>query len=106
MKKMPLLPLLAMIVLTSPALAADLPIYAIDDHCQGIWRANSKMRNVCVQQQQASRDALQTQWASISAKIAQYCRGEWDRSNDYMMLQFCVEEQSSATRDAAASTPN
>ncbi len=106
MKGTSLLPLLAMIALISPALAVDLPNYAIDDHCQGIWRDDSKMKKVCIQQQQASHDALQGKWASIPTEIAQSCREEWDRSHDYLMLQFCIEEQASAARDATASAPN
>ena len=106
MKKTPLLPVLAAIVLASPALAVDMPVYAVDNHCQARWRSDAKMKNVCIRQQQASYNALKASWTSIPAKIAQDCRGQWDQSNDYVMLQFCIEQQVLAAGNAAAFNPN
>jgi len=105
MKKMSLPAFLVAIVLAGPAFAEDTPIYALDDHCQGRWQANTRMKNVCIQQQQASYNALKALWASTPAEITQHCRGEWDKSNDYVMLQFCVEQQVQAVKNAAAAPP-
>lgn len=106
MKKMPFLAFLATIVLTCPALGEDTPIYTVDSYCLVRWKADARMMDVCVQQQQASHDALKASWTSIPAEIIRHCRGRWDKSNDYVMLQFCIEEEILAARNAAAPNPD
>ncbi len=106
MKKMSVFPLLATIVLAYPALAADLPVYPIDGRCQAHWPGDAKMQKVCIRQQQASYDALKPLWISVPAEIAQHCQDEWEKSKDYVILQFCVEQQVLALKKAAVPTPN
>lgn len=105
MKTMSLPLFLATIVLSSPAFAEDPPVYTVENYCEVRWKTDARMMDVCVQQQQASYDALKARWTSIPTGIVQQCRDRWDKSNDYVMLHFCIEEEVLALTKADAPPP-
>lgn len=95
-----------MFAAVSAASANELPIYAVDESCQSEWSGDVKMQNHCVGQEQKAYDALKVSWANVPEQIVTLCRDEWDKSDRYTMLKYCIDQQVEAADNVVKFNPN
>lgn len=98
--------LLGGFLVSFPAIADDMPLYDVDNQCRSEWPDDAQMLNYCISEQQSAYNALKASWGNVPVQIAGLCRSEWDSSNDYGMLKYCIDEQLAASKNAASFNPN
>ena len=105
--------LVSLVLLSTPALADDVPIYPVDANCreaQGVLYQGSQLSDArkqafeadCVRRQQGAYDAVKVAWPNLLVKDQRLC-ARLVTTGNYILLANCVADQ--AAQETAASQP-
>lgn len=77
-----------------PASAQEVPRLDAVGHCERLFSESQGLKQVCLESQQESYNALKPVWASVPETVRAHCTRLFDSSYD--LLKVCVESEMEA----------
>lgn len=91
-----------MLLLSATALAADIPRFDAEAHCEQVagfaGDSSNMLYNSCIDMEQSAYNSLKGQWPSLPANVQGHCEdvSSFGGPGSYTMLESCVDMEVSA----------